>query len=162
MRKKLIDCSKCQGCRSCEIACIATHSKDGNLLGVYADSVEAAPRSRNRVELSAVRTAFPQFCRHCDQPACLEACPVGAIQKDAEGNVICDRDSCVACYMCVMSCPYGMARPAFERGGAMFKCDGCVGKPHMACVSACPSGCLTSPGNSDAAIEYVEKRAQTL
>ncbi len=154
MRKKLVDRSKCTGCRNCELACVATHAPDGNILLAYAEGVEKSPRPRNKVEIDPEGGLFPQFCRHCDIPACAEACPMGAIAKDAEGYVICDAEKCVGCFMCVMSCPYGMARPSMVRGGKMFKCDGCVGHPEMACVAACPSGCLTGVDDSDAALEY--------
>ena len=83
-----------------------------------------------------------------------------AIAKNADGYVVSDADKCVGCFMCVMSCPYGMARPSMVRGGKMFKCDGCSGRPEMACVAACPSGCLAAIDCADTALEYVEGGAR--
>jgi len=38
----------------------------------------------------------------------------------------------------------------------MLKCDGCEGKDSMACVAACPSGCLKeAEGEQGEAVEYL-------
>ena len=156
MRKKVIDRSKCMGCKNCELACIAIHSDGQCTLTAYASGAENAVRARNKVELDANGNLFPQFCRHCDEPACVEACMTGALQKGEDGLVTCDEDVCVGCFMCVMSCPYGMARPSMNIDGKMVKCDGCAGRETMACVDACPQGCLTMEEDSDAAVEVKE------
>ena len=71
MRKKLVERSKCQGCRNCELACVAAHAPGGNLLLAYAEGAEKSPRSRNKVEIDPEGRLFPQFCRHCDVSAAL-------------------------------------------------------------------------------------------
>ena len=54
------------------------------------------------------------------------------------GLVEYDEDKCAACYMCVMSCRYGVPAISPDRK-RMIKCDFCV---HLeegpACVRACP------------------------
>jgi len=65
----------------------------------------------------------------------------GAMRKDHEtGEVTCDLDQCVGCWMCVMVCPFDAVQP-----GEFFaiKCDMCgdrEGGP--VCVEACPTGAL--------------------
>ncbi len=147
MRKKLVDRSKCAGCKNCEIACIAVHSEGGNPFA--SDPGGAAARARNKVELAADGTLFPEFCRHCDEPACVEACSSGALAKGEDGLVVCDQERCIGCFMCVMSCPYGMARPSVKNGGKMIKCDGCRGRDSMACVAACPQRCIKEVESDD-------------
>lgn len=149
-RKKLIERSRCVGCRNCELACIAIHQE--KVSGkAYDQGVQQTQRPRNKVELDQAGNKFPEFCRHCEEPACVEACMSGALHKAEDGLVLCDHDICVGCYMCVMSCPYGMARPSVTNDRKMIKCDGCVGREKMACVSACPQRCL----------QEVEERDQT-
>jgi carbon-monoxide dehydrogenase iron sulfur subunit len=141
VRKKLIDREKCLGCRNCELACIAVH-KDTVAKTAYTEGIETVERPRNKVQLDEQGRKFPEFCRHCDEPACVEACMSGALKKGDDGLVVVDHDICVGCYMCVMSCPYGMARPTVTNERRMIKCDGCRGREKMACVAACPQRCL--------------------
>ena len=67
----------------------------------------------------------------------------GALSKNEAGYVVCDTDTCVGCFMCVMSCPHGFARPATGEQRIMIKCDGCSDRACSACVEACPTACLT-------------------
>jgi carbon-monoxide dehydrogenase iron sulfur subunit len=147
MRKKLIDKSKCAGCKNCELACIMTHKK--NPLPPFASDSGETVQARNKIELDADRALFPEFCRHCDEPACVEACISGALTKGEDGLVVCNQEICIGCFMCVMSCPYGMARPDVKNGTHMVKCDGCRGKKSMACVAACPQRCLSQVDTAD-------------
>jgi len=49
----------------------------------------------------------PRICNHCLNPACLAACPAGAIYKRAEdGIVLVSQDKCRGWRMCVSGCPY--------------------------------------------------------
>ena len=64
----------------------------------------------------------------------------GAMQKDDQtGEVLCDTDKCVGCWMCVMVCPFGAVQP-----GEVYvvKCDGCPEREEPGCVDACPTGAL--------------------
>ena len=81
-------------------------------------------------------------CQHCNDPACVQVCPTGAMHKDAEtGLVSVDAGKCIGCGYCAMACPYNV--PTVDRTlGHSVKCDGCAervaeGKNPM-CVDACP------------------------
>ena len=81
----------------------------------------------------------PIFCRHCDVPDCAASCMSGALQKNMEtGLVEYNEEKCAACYMCVMSCRYGVPAITPDRK-RVIKCDFCQ---HLeegpACVRACP------------------------
>jgi carbon-monoxide dehydrogenase iron sulfur subunit len=121
---------------------MVAHSPDENLQQAYKDGGIAAIRSRCRVALTESRQLVPQHCKHCEDPQCLRACMSGALSKGADGYVVCDTDTCVGCYMCVMSCPNGAARPATSGKRRLVKCDGCSERDSMACAAACPTGCL--------------------
>ncbi len=159
MKTKVIDRSKCVGCKNCELACIAAHSPGATAATAYQGGIVNAVRPRTKLEVDETGRRFPQFCRHCDRPACVEACMSGALAKREDGLVICDTDVCVGCYMCVMSCPYGNARPSMGPNRIMIKCDACTDRECMACVDACPTGCLTVIEDGEEAVRYVDEPA---
>jgi len=79
---------------------------------------------------------------HCEEPACLEVCPTGAISKRAEdGIVVVDSDKCNGCRDCAAACPYGI--PQFGKDGKLQMCDYCTptGRP-PACAVSCPAEAL--------------------
>jgi formate dehydrogenase iron-sulfur subunit len=82
-------------------------------------------------------------CCHCEHPACVSACIVGALQKTAEGPVIYDSSKCIGCRYCIMSCPYGIPRYDWESSTPYVrKCTMCYPRIRSgkipACVEACP------------------------
>lgn len=84
---------------------------------------------------------------HCVEPACLPACPEGAISKRvADGVVIVDRGKCTGCQTCLGACPF--SAPAFGADGINQKCDMCVNEiafqtESPPCVETCPTKALT-------------------
>src|SRR5512139_1984332 len=50
---------------------------------------------------------LPRNCNHCVNPACVAACPSGALHKRGEdGIVLIDQDRCRGWRACVPACPY--------------------------------------------------------
>ncbi len=50
---------------------------------------------------------LPRICNHCSNPACLAACPRGAIfKRPQDGVVLVDRARCEGQRYCVAACPY--------------------------------------------------------
>ncbi len=125
----------CIGCRACEIAC-----KDKN-------GLDAGPRFRRvqYIEGGVFPNVFAfkvnMSCNHCAEPACLPACPTGAIWKRKDNGIV-DIDStlCIGCRKCEAACPFGA--PQFDPDeNVVKKCNMCVDeqeagrKPY--CVAAC-------------------------
>ncbi|MCL1799344.1 MAG: 4Fe-4S binding protein [Eggerthellaceae bacterium] len=91
-------------------------------------------------------TAFTYYasltCNHCDDPACVSHCPTGAMQKDAETGIVNnDKDICIGCMTCEMSCPYH--HPVQLGDMLSHKCTLCndeneAGIPNPVCAKACP------------------------
>ncbi len=50
----------------------------------------------------------PKLCNHCENPPCVQVCPVGATYQTQDGVVLVDRSWCIGCGYCVMGCPYGV------------------------------------------------------
>ena len=63
---------------------------------------------------------------HCLEPACVEACIVGALKKTPEGPVIYDPDICIGCRYCMVACPWEIPKYSWEDTVPYVqKCDLC-------------------------------------
>lgn len=124
MRLK-VNPGKCTGCRSCMLICSFMHTEECN----YHDS-----RVKIRSE-EARGKHTPVVCRFCEEPACVSACPVGALTKsDSSGAIQVDQELCNGCEACVTACPFG-AMFFDPRSQRPFTCDLCHGDPE--CVKVC-------------------------
>ena len=89
----------------------------------------------------------PIACNHCEEAACILACPTGAAHRKVEnGPVFIDKNKCIGCKMCIQACPFGVITLNAE-GKSALKCDLCIERQAKgedpACVSACPTGSLS-------------------
>ena len=124
----------CIHCSACETACkIWNGTENGVKLRRFVSGFTGIYPNPAPVSLSVA-------CLHCDEPACAEVCPVGAISKGEDGIVRTDTGLGVGCRACLAACP--VDAPQFGADGLMRKCDLCgAGLP--ACVSVCPTQALT-------------------
>lgn len=133
------DQSRCYGCHACAAAC-----KDWN-------GLEPGPEKWMTV-YEWETGAFPSIrlhslafsCAHCENPACMQACEMGAIFKeDKYGAVLVDSELCVGCRSCRDACPYGAPKFASDRPGTkMSKCTMCIDRLEVGgrplCAISCP------------------------
>ncbi len=138
MKRIYVHPERCQGCKSCEIACAVQHSQGKNLLA--AISQFPPPQKRLYVE-TAGGVTMPILCRHCDEAPCLNSCITGCLYKDEQGLVRRKKGRCIGCWSCIMSCPFGVISRDPHQHIAV-KCDGCHKLEVPACVSACPTKAL--------------------
>jgi Fe-S-cluster-containing dehydrogenase component len=154
----LVDTTVCVGCRRCEWACKREHGIETPPVEAYDDaSVFERPRRPdtgaltvvNRIGLNGDSKTVKAQCMHCEHPACLSACIVGAFSKEPNGAVVWDTDKCIGCRYCMIACPFQV--PAFEYDKALKpdikKCDFCAARQTAgklpACVDVCPVEALT-------------------
>jgi Fe-S-cluster-containing dehydrogenase component len=115
----------------------AVDSPDGGFNGFPPADVDDEGRE-------AVRSFFvPKLCNHCDNPPCVQVCPVGATFKTEDGVVLVDEDYCIGCRYCIQACPYG-ARYLHPETRTADKCTFCYHRITKgllpACVEVCPTG----------------------
>jgi len=167
-----IDANRCIGCLRCVEACktenpvpedahhfrtwveryvylegeeharVDSHADPQN---IAASGSEEHYRFDNRYKDAKVTKAFfvPKICNHCEHPACVQVCPVGATFRTEDGVVLIDHEYCIGCRYCVQACPYG-ARYFIEEKGVSDKCTWCYHRItkglQPACVEVCPTG----------------------
>ena len=142
MKRIFIDREHCAGCKNCQVACMAEHSPARSVWLV--DLSDPVNQPRNFVELDRGGRPVPLACRQCDDPRCVTACIAGALTRDsATGVVSHHRERCAACWMCVISCPFGMIVPEWGEENGPVKCDLCGGSENPRCVEACPTGAIS-------------------
>jgi anaerobic carbon-monoxide dehydrogenase iron sulfur subunit len=128
---------RCTTCGACAAACGAEHAKNHHLY----DRLASLPMGRKRgSDARGEEAAIPAHavrCRHCEEPACLEACISGAFGK--ADRVFTRWDRCIGCFMCIMNCPFGAILPFLDKA---VKCDACLFTEKPACVRACPQNAL--------------------
>jgi Fe-S-cluster-containing dehydrogenase component len=98
---------------------------------------------RQAEEQDVLRSFFvPKLCNQCDNPPCVQVCPVGATFKTQDGVILVDADYCIGCRYCIQACPYG-ARYLDPRTKTADKCTFCYHRITKgllpACVEVCPT-----------------------
>ena len=154
---KLVDISKCIGCKGCEVAC-----KEWNDLKVEQTSNFGSMQSHK--DLTSNTWLLMRFnevaagdddvdwlikkdaCLHCEEPGCLFACPApGAIVQYQNGIVDFNQDQCIGCQYCVSGCPFDI--PRFDKESkTVAKCNMCIDRVEAglepACVKTCPTNAI--------------------
>ena len=173
-KTKLIDVSKCTGCRGCQVAC-----KQWN--GLPAKQTVASGTYQNPPDLQSSTWTLIRFqevaakdgvkwlfrkdgCMHCTSAACVKVCPSGALYYSDLGTVGIIKERCIGCKECVAACPFEI--PRYDRvTDKVYKCDLCLSRIRAdlppACVKACPTGALTF-GDRDDMLKLAYKRAKEL
>ena len=181
----LIDTTKCIGCRSCQVSCKQWNGLPGEItkategkLGfqqprtlssktyvVITDHLVDSPNSPGGLKQIFAK----RQCMHCEEPACVSACPVTALHKTKDGPVVYDKSRCIGCRYCMWACPWGVPTAEWDSlNPSIQKCTHCADRlsadvpqylngvaltatekagwavkhTEPACVKACPAGCL--------------------
>ena len=155
---KLIDVSKCIGCKACQVACMQWNDlrdEVGTCAGTYDNPRDMTDQSWTVMRYAEVETEERGLewlirkdgCMHCEDPGCLKACPApGAIIKYANGIVDFHQENCIGCGYCVSGCPFNVPRIS-QKDSKAYKCTLCSDRVAVglepACVKVCPTGSIS-------------------
>ena len=161
------DLDRCVGCLACSVACKVVNEVP---IGSYWNKVLRVgpnPTPGGCGDWPEVDLYFlPLGCQHCENPACVKACPVGATYKDPETGIVRqDYDRCIGCRMCMAACPYTGVRsfnwqePKNQMGFAIGDADAPKHQKHT--VEKC-TFCYqrTSKGETPACMDLCPARAR--
>ena len=127
MKKRLglvIDQERCIGCEACSVACGIENSPTGR--GIRVETENMARKDTPEGRFPELRMTFlPRLCNHCTEPPCVDACPLGAIEKREHGPVVLDQEKCDGCQACMEVCPFDAILYNREIDKAE-KCNFCV------------------------------------
>jgi len=87
----VLDLESCTRCDECSKACADAHQGQTRLV-----------RDGLRFENFLIATS----CRSCTDPYCLVGCPVNAIFREGDKEIVIE-DHCIGCGQCATNCPYG-------------------------------------------------------
>lgn len=105
----VINLQRCAGCGACGIACKTENNtqdrKDGQSFN-WADYIFKTEGKFPDVKFAT----YPVLCNHCDNAACIDACPVTpkAMFKSKEGITMHNDERCIGCRSCQDACPYSV------------------------------------------------------
>ena len=169
-----INLSVCNGNGRCVEACHVENNHDRATNQSYIRVLEL---DRESMDLDGATSVFdhavpapgkmylPVQCQQCDNPPCVDVCPVEATWKQEDGIVVVDYDWCIGCRYCEAACPYHARRFNWEApqippeeinpdqaylsnrirpAGVVEKCHYCLHRTRNgrlpACLEACPTG----------------------
>jgi len=90
--------NKCIGCLTCALVCSVenqdNHSPDKSAIKIRT--------------IGGMTSRFVAIvCRGCKEPACMEICPAGALERRPGGGVLLNKDKCFGCRRCIGACSVG-------------------------------------------------------
>ena len=173
---KLIDVTKCIGCKACQVACMEWNDlRDdvGTNFGSYQNPADLSDRTWTLMRFTEYENPKRDLewlirkdgCMHCADPGCLKACPSpGAIVQYSNGIVDFQEENCIGCGYCVTACPFDIPRVS-KRDHKAYKCTLCSDRVAVgmepACIKACPTGALVF-GTKEDMHEHAAERIEDL
>ncbi|SDV50095.1 formate dehydrogenase subunit beta [Chitinasiproducens palmae] len=154
---KLIDVTKCIGCKACQTACMEWNDlrdEVGTTTGVYDNPRDLSDQSWTVMRFTEYENPKGDLewlirkdgCMHCEDPGCLKACPApGAIIQYTNGIVDFHEENCIGCGYCITGCPFNIPRIS-KKDNRAYKCTLCSDRVAVgqepACVKTCPTGAI--------------------
>lgn len=169
-----LNLSICIGCRKCVEAC---HVENNHDRATYQSYIRVFEMDKGSLDFERGTADYdhevpqpdkyymPVQCQQCDEPPCVDVCPVEATWKEDDGIVVVDYNWCIGCRYCEAACPYHARRfnwtkPTIPKDevnpsqgylsnrirpqGVMEKCTFCLHRTREgrlpACLEACPTG----------------------
>ncbi len=172
---KLIDVSRCIGCKACQAACLEWNDlreEVGVNVGVYDNPHDLTENTWTLMRFTEIDVdgrfewlIRKDGCMHCADPGCLKACPApGAIVQYKNGIVDFISENCIGCGYCVKGCPFNIPRIS-KKDAKAYKCSLCSDRVAVgqapACAKVCPTQAISFGTKKDMAA-WAEKRIADL
>ncbi|QXP82972.1 formate dehydrogenase subunit beta [Methylococcus sp. Mc7] len=172
---KLIDVTKCIGCKACQSACQEWNDlreEVGINEGSYQNPHDLTANSWTLMRFAETEEngtlewlIRKDGCMHCADPGCLKACPSpGAIIQYSNGIVDFHEENCIGCGYCIAGCPFDIPRLS-NKDSKVYKCTLCSDRVAVglepACIKACPTQALVF-GSKEDMIEHANERIADL
>jgi formate dehydrogenase iron-sulfur subunit len=172
---KLIDVTKCIGCKACQAACQEWNDlreEVGVNEGSYQNPHDLTANSWTLMRFAETEEngtlewlIRKDGCMHCADPGCLKACPApGAIIQYSNGIVDFHEENCIGCGYCIAGCPFDIPRLS-QKDSKVYKCTLCSDRVAVglepACIKACPTQALVF-GSKEDMIEHANERIADL
>jgi Ni/Fe-hydrogenase subunit HybB-like protein/Fe-S-cluster-containing dehydrogenase component len=162
----LYDPTLCVGCRDCAAGCAVQNGCDEAT--ARSDGADLSPDTLTVlrcVEEGGAESFHKVQCMHCVDPACVSACMLGAMRKNADGSVTWNGDLCVGCRYCQIGCPYNVLRFEWDTPlPKLTKCELCPERRAAgqlpACVEKCKRGALEFGLRRDLLVEAHRRIAE--
>jgi formate dehydrogenase iron-sulfur subunit len=169
----LIDTTLCIGCRGCQVACkqwnqLPAETTDFSATMTSPSALSATTWTHidfSEIAATADRPAWDfvkRQCMHCDDPACVAVCPVGAFRRTKTGAVVHEEEKCMGCRYCMLACPYDIPKFEWAKTEPLIKkCTLCYDRiaadvPPI-CSLTCPTG-ATKSGDRESLLAEAKRR----
>ncbi|MBX3502611.1 MAG: formate dehydrogenase subunit beta [Alphaproteobacteria bacterium] len=172
---KLIDVSRCIGCKACQAACLEWNDlreEVGVTVGVYDNPHDLTENTWTLMRFTEIDVdgrfewlIRKDGCMHCADPGCLKACPApGAIVQYKNGIVDFISQNCIGCGYCVKGCPFNIPRIS-KKDAKAYKCSLCSDRVAVgqapACAKVCPTQAI-SFGTKKDMVAWADRRIADL
>jgi Fe-S-cluster-containing dehydrogenase component len=179
----VVDARRCIGCGRCVKACKVENDVPDGYYRTWVERYTWLENGELKIESpeggfngfpplkdeNVIKSYFvPKLCNQCENPPCVQVCPVGATFKTPDGVVLVDPKYCIGCRYCIQACPYG-ARYIYPEEGkdtarwnTADKCTFCYHRLKRglkpACVEVCPTKArmIFDLGNPDEKAKFLE------
>jgi Fe-S-cluster-containing dehydrogenase component len=171
-----LDLSRCTGCRKCVYECVKENNQSREPQVHWIQVFQMG--KEKRIDFADSNLYYdpgsvpekdhfyvPVQCQQCENPPCVDACPVKATWQEPDGIIVVDYDWCIGCRYCMAACPYGARHFNWSEPGlpaeslntelhylgnrprmkvVVEKCTLCIQRvrkgKNPACVDICPVG----------------------
>ncbi len=173
---KLIDVSKCIGCKACQAACLEwnnLHEEIGTFNGSYTNPPDLTPASFTLMRFTEwVNPETDNLewlirkdgCMHCEDPAASRPARHPRHRAIFQRHRDFVHDNCIGCGYCVKGCPFNIPRISKVDNKA-YKCTLCSDRVAVgqwpACAKACPTQAIAF-GTKDEMKKWAEGRITDL
>ena len=108
------DNTRCTGCKTCVMACKDYYDSPLDIARRKVYDIEGGQwkgEQNGAYETDSFLYHLSIGCQHCDNPACVDACPTTAMHKDPKDGIVkVDTTKCMGCGYCVMAWPCRQVR----------------------------------------------------